>query len=108
MESEAIFLNADGALSVILPSEIDHHAAKPIREKTDTKLFELSPKLLIMDFSLVSFMDSSGIGLILGRAELCEEIGCRIRLKGLSSALMKLIRLSGIEKIKNLSISDVV
>ena len=108
MEREAIFLTGADSLSVILPGEIDHHAAKPIREKTDKKLFELSPKLFIMDFSAVSFMDSSGIGLILGRAELCEELGCRIRLKGLSRALMKLIRLSGIEKIKNLSISDVI
>ncbi len=106
MGSEAIFLTREDTLSVILPGEIDHHAAKPIREKTDIKLFEYSPRLLVMDFSAVSFMDSSGIGLILGRAELCEELGCRIRLKGLSGTLMKLIRLSGIEKIKNLSISD--
>jgi len=106
MEKEVLFLSREDTLSVILPCEIDHHAARPIREKTDTKLFMLSPKLLIMDFSAVSFMDSSGIGLILGRAELCEELGCRIRLKGLSSSLMKLVRLSGIEKIKNLSISD--
>ena len=106
MKSEAVFLTKEDTLSVILPSEIDHHAAKPIRERMDTKLFEYSPKVLIMDFSAVSFMDSSGIGLILGRAELCEELGCRIRLKGLSGALMKIIRLSGIEKIKNLSITD--
>ena len=106
MESEAIFLTREDSLSVILPREIDHHAAKPIREKTDIKLFELSPRLLILDFSAVNFMDSSGIGLILGRAALCEELGCRIRLKGLSARLMKLIRLSGIEKIKHLSISE--
>lgn len=108
MKSEAVFMVRDNALSVILPCEIDHHTVKPIREKTDTKLFELSPSLLIIDFCAVSFMDSSGIGFILGRAELCEELGCRIRLKGLSSHLMKLIRLSGIEKIRNLSISDVI
>ena len=107
MESEVLFLKKEETLSVFLPAEIDHHAARPIREKTDTKLFELSPKVLIMDFSAVSFMDSSGIGLILGRAEICEELGCRIRLKGLSPSLMKIVRLSGIEKIKNLSISDV-
>lgn len=106
MESEVIILKKEDTLSVILPSEIDHHVAKPIREKTDTKLFEFLPKALVLDFSSVSFMDSSGIGFILGRAEVCEELGCRIRLKGLSRTLMKLVRLSGIEKIKNLSISD--
>ena len=106
MENDVMFLKRDDTLAVILPSEIDHHAAKPIREKTDLKLFEVSPRVLIMDFSAVSFMDSSGIGLILGRAQLCDELGCRIRLKGLSKTLMKLVRLSGIEKIKNLSIAD--
>ena len=53
-------------------------------------------------------MDSSGIGFILGRAELCEDMGARIRLEGLSPMQMKIIRLSGIEKIKNLSISETV
>ena len=107
MEKDVTFFAGDGILSVNLPAEIDHHVAKPIREMTDMKLFELSPKVLVMDFSSVSFMDSSGIGLILGRAELCEELGCRIRLKGLSKTLMKLVRLSGIERIKNLSICDI-
>ena len=61
-------------------------------------------KTLIFDFSDLSFMDSSGIGLILGRSEVCSELGCRVRLLGLSGSLMKIVRLSGIEKIKNLSI----
>ena len=104
MEKEVLFIKGDDVLTVMLPSEIDHHAAKPIRERTDTELFKLTPRNLVLDFSSVTFMDSSGIGLILGRAELCGEIGCRIKLKGLSDTLMKLVRLSGIEKIKNLSI----
>ena len=106
MKSEATFIDKGETLSVILPPEIDHHAARPMREATDTKLFLLTPKLLIIDFSAVSFMDSSGIGFILGRAALCDELGCRVRLKGLSSSLMKIVRLSGIEKLKNLSICD--
>lgn len=104
MEKEVLFIKGDDVLTVVLPGEIDHHAAKPIRERTDTELFRLTPRNLVLDFSAVTFMDSSGIGLILGRAELCEEIGCRVKLKGLSDGLMKLVRLSGIEKIKNLSI----
>ncbi len=107
MEKEVLFLRSEDTLTVILPKEIDHHAAKPIREKTDTEIFLNSPKFLVIDFSGVSFMDSSGIGFILGRCELCEDFGCKVRLKGVSGALMKIIRLSGIEKIKNLSVSDV-
>ena len=106
MNSEAIFFREDDNLRVLLPSEIDHHVAKPIREGVDKELFVTTPRILILDFSCVSFMDSSAIGLILGRCVLCEELGCRVNLTGLSKALMKLVRLSGIEKIKNLSISD--
>ena len=105
MEKEVLLVNEEETLAVLLPSEIDHHAAKPIRERIDKELFRYTPRCLILDFSSVSFMDSSGIGLILGRSELCEELGCRIKLKGLSDTLYKLVRLSGIEKIKNLSIS---
>ena len=93
-------------VTVFLNGEIDHHSAKPIREEVDGRLFKLIPRVLVLDFSSVSFMDSSAIGLILGRAALCEQLGCRVNLSGLSGSMMKLVRLSGIEKIKNLSISD--
>ncbi len=104
MKTEVKFSEKEGTLSAILPEEIDHHSAKPIREATDKELFKVRPVFLVLDFGAVGFMDSSGIGLILGRAELCREIGCRVRLKGLSPALMKIVRLSGIEKIDNISI----
>ena len=106
MNSEAMLLEEDDTLRVLLPSEIDHHMAKPIREEVDGRLLKLIPRVLVLDFSSVSFMDSSAIGLILGRATLCEQLGCRVNLSGLSGSMMKLVRLSGIEKIKNLSISD--
>jgi anti-anti-sigma regulatory factor len=49
-------------------------------------------------------MDSSGIGLIIGRSQVAEICGAGVRLVGLSPALMKLVRLSGIERIKNVYI----
>ena len=51
-------------------------------------------------------MDSSGIGLIIGRADVCEGIGSRVELAGLSATLKKLVRLSGIEKIKCLTVAN--
>jgi stage II sporulation protein AA (anti-sigma F factor antagonist) len=60
--------------------------------------------VVILDFSEVRFMDSSGIGLIIGRSQVAEATGSGVRLVGLSPTLMKLIRLSGIEKIKNVYI----
>lgn len=94
----------EGALSAHLACEIDHHTARVIREKIDKKLFEMRPKTLLLDFSGVRFMDSSGVGLIIGRCTVCDSMNAYVKLKGLSGHLLKLVRLSGVEKIKNLSI----
>ena len=87
-----------------LTCEIDHHTARVIREKIDKKLFEMRPKALVLDFSGVRFMDSSGVGLIIGRSAVCDSMGAHVKLAGLSGHMLKLVRLSGVEKIKNLSI----
>lgn len=84
--------------------DIDHHAARGLREQIDKKILEIRPKILVLDFEGVSFMDSSGIGLILGRAELCRGIGARVNIVGLNPHLKKLISLSGIERVKNVSV----
>ena len=107
MEREVAFEKREGELAVRLRVEIDHHSAKRIRERIDTELFREKPGLLVLDFSQVSFMDSSGIGLIIGRADICREIGGRVKLTGLSGSIAKVVRLSGIEKINNVFISDV-
>ncbi len=98
------FREEGDSLFASLASEIDHHTAKGIREAIDEMLFKLSPDVLVLDFSEVKFMDSSGIGLIIGRAELAGEMGCELRLVGLSGTLLRIARLSGIEKIKNITI----
>ena len=64
----------------------------------------MKPELLLLDFSEVHFMDSSGIGLIMGRCEVAEELSAGVRIVSMPAELMKLVRLSGIEKIANLSI----
>lgn len=101
----AVKFSEDGrTLTARLSGEIDHHVAKGQREEIDAMLFRVRPQVLILDFSDVKFMDSSGIGLIIGRADICEGIGARLELGGLSSSLRKLVRLSGIEKIKCLTV----
>lgn len=104
MQEVVTFTQTEDTLTATLACEIDHHTARTIRERVDKKLFITKPRVLIFDFSPVSFMDSSGIGLILGRCAVCESIGTHVRISGLSPRLMKLVRLAGIEKIKNLSI----
>ena len=105
MKREVDFIKREGELAAMLNVEIDHHTAKRIREAIDTELFRERPSLLILDFSSVAFMDSSGVGLIIGRADVCREIGARVRLAGMSGSILKVVRLSGIEKINNIFIS---
>ena len=104
MQDEVIFLEDCRVLTARITRDIDHHSAKMIRERIDKELFKLKPELLLLDFSEVHFMDSSGIGLIMGRCEVAEELSMGVRIVSLSPSLMKLVRLSGIEKITNLTI----
>lgn len=104
MQDEITILQNGRILTARFCCEIDHHTARRLREGIDKALFEKKPELLVLDFSEVRFMDSSGIGLIIGRSEVCEALGAHVRLVSLSPLLSKLVRLSGIEKIKNLSV----
>ena len=83
-----------------LSGEIDHHTAKPIRQKIDEEILSSKTETVVIDYSAVTFMDSSGIGLILGRVENCERIGATLVIRGLSGRVGTLIRMSGVGKIK--------
>ena len=106
MTSGVLFVESDRRLTARISSEIDHHTARSIREAIDTRLFYAHPEQLILDFSAVKFMDSSGIALILGRAEIAAALSCSVCLVGLSKNLMKLVRLAGIERVKNLTVRE--
>lgn len=102
--TEVKVLIREGELRVKMLPEIDHHAAKKIRESADGLIESQKPKTVILDFSEVTFMDSSGLGLILGRVKRAEEIGATVVVTGLSPKLHKLLKMSGIEKIKSLTL----
>lgn len=104
MQERVAFAYDEGSVCAKLKCEIDHHAARQIREKIDREIFARRPRTVVLDFSEVRFMDSSGIGLIIGRSQVAEACGSGVRLVGLSPTLMKLVRLSGIERIKNVYI----
>ncbi len=104
MKEDVIFTEKQGELSARLLSEIDHHTCRSMREKIDLKLFEIKPSRLILDFSEVGFMDSSGLGLILGRVEKAGSLGIPVTVRGLSDRLMKIVKLSGLDRVKNLTL----
>ena len=106
MKENVKFSEDKSILTARLDGEIDHHLAKEQREAIDSMLFRKKPELLVLDFSLVRFMDSSGIALIIGRADIADGLGCKICVRGLSPTLKKLVKLSGVEKLKNLTVED--
>ena len=105
MKEDLIFSENEGILTARITCDIDHHTAKPMRESIDRLLFERKPSALVIDFSQVVFMDSSGLGLIIGRADKAAALGISVQVIGLSPSLLKLVRLCGIEKINNLSVT---
>ena len=94
----------DGVLTVSLSGEIDHHTAKPIREQIDKQLYRHHPEETVLSLGGVSFMDSSGLGLILGRLSLCRHFGCRLRVIDADERARKIFALSGMERIEGLVI----
>jgi len=102
---EAVSIGFEGReLVARLKGEIDHHSARVMREVIDGALFEYKPEGLVLDFTEVGFMDSSGLGLILGRTGVAGAVGAAVRIRGMSESLMKLLRLSGIDKVENLAV----
>ena len=90
-------------MSAYLEGEIDHHSAAPIREEIDREIMLRKPEVLIIDFGGVTFMDSSGIGLVMGRYRTIALSGGKLIVSNLSPQFYKIMKLSGIEKIASIS-----
>jgi stage II sporulation protein AA (anti-sigma F factor antagonist) len=86
-------------MTVKLHEDIDHNNALEIRERIDAEINKRPVKNLVFDFSGVEFMDSSGIGMILGRYKLLNSIGGYVYINNPTLQIMKIIEVSGINKI---------
>lgn len=86
-------------LTVWLSGELDHHAARELREQIDSAIERSAAKRLRLDFSGVTFMDSSGIGLIMGRYRLMQSRGGSLTVVGASERLRRVMKLAGLEKL---------
>ena len=91
--------NQDKEFTAFLSGEIDHHSAPKIREKIDSHLNFLRPENLILDFSDVTFMDSSGVGLVMGRYKNALQLNCRTCVCGLRERDLRIMKMSGLEKL---------
>lgn len=86
-------------LTAYLRGELDHHGAGEVRERIDTAILQHRCRQLVLDFSGLTFMDSSGIGLIMGRYRLMRSLAGRMKIEGTSQRLESVIRLAGLEKL---------
>ncbi len=93
------FKKDEGMLVVKVCGELDHHNIMALRTAIDDHIFAMAPKGLILDFSELTLMDSSGIGLIMGRLRLMKDIGSHVCVSGASEHVKKIIELSGLSKM---------
>ncbi len=89
----------DGNAVAFLSGEIDHHNAGEIRTKLDKYIISAQPRELALDFKNISFMDSSGIGLIMGRHKLIHECGGSLIVRNPRAYIRRVMKLSGIERL---------
>ena len=95
-------------IRVYLDGEIDHHSASLIRVSIDDAIIHKKPTVLVLDFENVTFMDSSGIGLVMGRYKLMKTVNGRIRVENLSPTAYKVMSLAGLQKLGEIKQKEVV
>ena len=90
------FSAAGDTLYAYLSGEIDHDAAQDLRLALDDALVSRSPRTLVLDFAGVGFMDSSGVGLILGRQRRARALGGSVRVQHAPRQLRRVLDLARI------------
>ena len=96
----SVQINVTGeVVTAYLGGELDHHTAKEMRETIDSAVELNMPTLLVLDFKDVSFMDSSGIGLVMGRYRNLIKTGAELSIMGAPPQIARMLKLGGIEKI---------
>lgn len=92
----------DGTLTIVLTGEIDHHCAKRHIQTITSKLEAYKPQVCILDFQEVTFMDSSGIAVVINTLRNITKIDGKLEIAGLNQQPMKVFKASGIDKLVNI------
>lgn len=96
---EVKLLGDKRAILVKIDGELDHHIANIIREAVDSKIRCTNAVNVIFDFSNVGFMDSSGIGVIMGRYKTVKTLGGSVVIFGQNAQIKRIVEMSGIDRI---------
>ena len=89
----------NGVLTIALTGEIDHHCARGYIEKIGAKIEAYTPEECVLDFSEVSFMDSSGIAVVINSMRRMAQIEGVLSMCGIAEQPMRVFRASGIDKL---------
>lgn len=93
------FKERNGTLIVYMSGELDHHSAEESRIRIDNKIDELGVHSILFDFSGVNFMDSSGIGVVIGRYKKVADFGGRTGIINMKPAIKRIFEMGGLFKI---------
>ena len=86
-------------LTIALSGEIDHHRAREVLRTVSEKIDEYLPRLCILDFRDVTFMDSSGIAVVIHAVRRVRELGGSLRLQNVPPQAAKVLRAAGVQRI---------
>ena len=86
-------------LLVGLDGELDHYCAQSVRRELDGMLRDPTVRQLILDFSGLTFMDSSGIGVILGRYRVLQERGGSVAVIHMNDHVSRIFHMSGMDRV---------
>ena len=93
------YVEPDGLLFIELTEDIDHHETEILRRMMDNEVERYMPRKVILDFIRVLFIDSAGIGLVLGRYKFCKMLGTQMEITNLKPSVKKIFEMSGLLKI---------
>ena len=97
MKSE--YLKKDKLLILEITEEIDHHTTEKIKRRADYEIERFMPRKTIFDFNSVTFMDSAGIGMLIGRYKMAKMFGGTVEIKNVSPNIKRILEMCGVLKL---------
>ena len=102
-----VVCQAKGSLLFVkLCGEIDHHTVRTVRKEMDTAIYAHRPKKIVIDLGEMQFMDSSGLGLIVGRLVSAKEVGATVELTEASPRALRIFEMAGLFRTEGLTINS--